>query len=74
MLCSKKIPEGEEVTKSGKNYFRASWHSGYGTEIYCKKCAIKKDRFDRMCLIIFFSIFLTMFIVGIIVLIFAKTR
>ncbi|CAG8810970.1 25949_t:CDS:2 [Gigaspora margarita] len=32
MLCSncyKKIPEGEEVTKSGKNYFRASWHSGY---------------------------------------------
>lgn len=55
MLCSncyKKIPKGEEVTKSGKNYFRASWHSGYGTEIYCKKCAIEKDRFDRMCLII----------------------
>jgi len=53
MLCSqcyKKIPEGEEVTKSGRNYFRASWHSGYGTEIYCKKCAKKKDKFDRMCL------------------------
>ena len=77
MLCSncyKKIPKGEEVTKSGKNYLRASWHSGYGTEIYCKKCAIKKDRFDRMCLTIFFSIWLTGFIVGIIVLIYVKTR
>ena len=44
MLCSscyKKIPEGEEVTKSGRNYFRASWHSGYGTEIYCKKFIVK---------------------------------
>jgi hypothetical protein len=59
MLCSncyKKIPEGEEVAKSGKNYFKASWHSGYGTEIYCKKRAEKKDRFDRTFLIIFFSI------------------
>jgi len=59
MLCSncyKKIPEGEEVAKSGSNYFRKSWHSGYGTEIYCQKCAKSKDRFDRNCLIIFFSI------------------
>ncbi|CAG8851707.1 29854_t:CDS:2, partial [Racocetra persica] len=46
--CYKKIPKGEEVAKSGSNYFRKSWYSGYGTEIYCKKCAIEKDGFDRI--------------------------
>nr|CAG8502317.1 3137_t:CDS:2 [Entrophospora candida] len=75
MLCTKcyqKIPEGEEVVKSGSNYFRASWHSGYGTEIYCKKCAKKKDRFDRMFLAIFFSVWGIMMLTGLLVLIFCR--
>ena len=73
MLCSncyKKIPAGKEVAKSGKNYFKASWHSGYGTEIYCKKCVKEKEQFDRMCLIIFFSVWGTVMLIGLFVLIF----
>jgi len=53
--CYKKIPEGEEVAKSPSLWSpKSKWWEG--NEIYCKRCAVRQDRNDRLVLIFFFSI------------------
>ncbi|MCE8159298.1 MAG: hypothetical protein I3270_01860 [Candidatus Moeniiplasma glomeromycotorum] len=66
--CYKKIPEGEEVQKAASHYWRASWnYGGGGSEVVCKRCAIKIRKREKYFLIFFLGLWLFGLVISIVI-------